>query len=101
MKILRFCCVTAVLILAGPSEAQDKVAVDKAAIDKAISGCLNFVHSFPAEPGYGMFFKRFDAYYNTATGLVQNNAVTVGDHAALFQFNKCMAQSGFPLGTLK
>ena len=70
---------------------------EPAVINKAVSECLNFVHSFPADPTYEPFFKKFDAYYNPGTGLVENNAMTNGDQAALFQFNKCMVQHGVPL----
>ena len=38
---------------------------------------------------------RFDAFYNSATKLVENNATW--DQAAVFAFNKCMAQQGPPL----
>lgn len=80
-------------------------AHEAAAINKAASECLNFVHSFPAEEPYASAFKRFDAYYNSATGAVENNASSfpisdfrgVANQAALFQFNKCMAQHGIPL----
>jgi hypothetical protein len=56
------------------------------------------VHRFPADEVDKLFFRKFDAFYNTATGKVQNNAVYVGDQAALYQFDKCMASKGYPLG---
>ncbi len=44
------------------------------------------------------FFKKFDAFYNLATGTVQNNATEVaGDTEPLYEFNKCMASEGLPL----
>lgn len=93
MRTLTFFSAATCLICATASSAQDK-----AVIDKAVTDCVRFVQSFAAEPGFDFFYKRFDAYYNAATGLVQNNATVVGDQAALFQFNKCMAQRGLPLG---
>ena len=96
MRGIGFCSVVAVLIAATMSNAQDK-----AVIDKAVSDCVQFVHSFQADPGMQSFYRKFDAYFNVATGLVQNNATLVGDQAALFQFNKCMAQKGLPLGPPK
>ncbi len=47
---------------------------------------------------YMPFFKHFDAYYNPATGMVENNAASNGDQQALYNFRKCMAQEGFALG---
>jgi hypothetical protein len=72
-------------------------AEDVVAINKAVSKCLNVVHSFSNDPDNGVFFKKFDAYFNPVTGAVENNADYMEDQAALFQFNKCMAQNGPPL----
>ena len=69
-------------------------------IGKAITHCLDVVHRFPVDNGVEQrFFKHFDAYYNPASGQVENNAVYNGDQAPLFQFDKCMASRGFPLGS--
>jgi hypothetical protein len=78
----------AALILAWMPVAQ---ADDTAAINKTVSSCLDHVHSL------GDWNKRFDAYYNAATRSVENNAAYQADREALFQFNKCMAQHGYPL----
>jgi hypothetical protein len=40
----------------------------------------------------------FDAFYNAATGRVENNALTVGDQYDVFRFDKCMAEQRIPLG---
>jgi len=50
------------------------------------------VPSFEAE-----FYKRFDAYYNSATETVLNNVTMQGERKPLFVFQKCMAESGYPL----
>jgi hypothetical protein len=68
---------------------------DTATINKTVSECINFVHAL------GDSFKKFDAYYNPATGRVENNVMYVADQPAIFQFNKCMAQHGLPLGPKK
>jgi hypothetical protein len=65
---------------------------------KVVNRCVNVVHNTrPAQPYLEMYYKNFDAFYNPASGLVQNNAQTVGDMQALFVFQKCMTEQGFPL----
>ena len=79
-------------------KSPEEFATDETAIiKKAISDCLKVVHSYPAEPMNESFFKRFDAFYNTASGRVEDSGVYVGDQAPRFQFHKCMAQHGVPL----
>jgi len=40
----------------------------------------------------------FEAFYNPGTGEVEHNATLWGnDQPALFAFQKCMAQQGYPL----
>jgi hypothetical protein len=56
------------------------------------------VHAFPTDSTNRFFFTRFDAFYNPATQQVENNATLVGDKDPLFEFNKCMAATGVPLG---
>jgi hypothetical protein len=41
---------------------------------------------------------RFDAFYNAATGMVQNNVQYNFQQRFLFVFQKCMAEKGLPLG---
>jgi hypothetical protein len=43
------------------------------------------------------FYKNFDAFYNSANGLVENNVTLQGERKALFLFKKCMAEKGVPL----
>lgn len=76
------------------------IAQDKAVIDRAVKICVEQVHRFqPAEAWQTQYFQQFDAYYNAATGTVQNNGWQNGDAPPLYQFNKCMAGQGFPLGS--
>jgi hypothetical protein len=44
--------------------------------------------------------KGFEAHYNPATGLVENNATYAEDRAPEFQFNKCMIKYAVPLKRL-
>jgi hypothetical protein len=73
------------------------VAVAESPVDKAVKHCVDVVHSFPADQMSAQFFKKFDAYYNSASGRVENNAYLNGDLPVAYQFNKCMASQGFPL----
>jgi hypothetical protein len=74
-------------------------AQDGSKIESAVTYCVDAVHRFPADPTDVQFFRKFDAYYNAATGKIENNGMLVGDQAALYQFNKCMASQGIPLGS--
>jgi hypothetical protein len=69
----------------------------QAIIEKVVQYCVDVVHKFPADETEAYYFKRFDAFYNPATGLVQNNGYLVGDEPPLYEFNKCMASQGLPL----
>jgi hypothetical protein len=69
----------------------------QAAIEKVVKHCIDVVHKFPADQMETQFFKRFDAFYNSATGRVQNNGYLNGDLPPLYEFNKCMASQGYPL----
>ena len=65
-------------------------------IDKTVETCVKKVRAIPS---YGdQFFHNFDAFYNPVDGTVQNNATSSMDMGAVFQFDKCMTQSGYPLG---
>ena len=77
------------------SMAQEKSP--KSTIDDVVKQCVDVVHRFPADNSDLSFFKKFDAFYNSAAGRVENNAFLDGDLPALYQFNKCMASQGFPL----
>ena len=94
MRKLGVCCAV-VLNLAQVQTAfsgEAPTRLDMATINKAISKCLDFVRS-KADP---VFSKGFDAYYNPATGRVENNAALIGDKESLSRFNKCMAEQGVP-----
>jgi hypothetical protein len=93
MKGLGLGC--AVLLHLGwmPSTAfADQTTVDAAAVAKAVSKCVDIVRSKGDE-----WSKGFDAFYNPATGRLENNVVYAGGREPLFRFNKCMVQQGFPL----
>jgi hypothetical protein len=66
----------------------------KSTIDDVVKQCVDGVHRFPADKSDLSFFKKFDAFYNSAAGRVENNAFLDGDLPALYQFNKCMASQG-------
>lgn len=71
-----------------------------APIPKVVKDCVNAVHRTklgPDDAYMASFYRNFDAFYNAASQSVENNARTVGDQKALFIFNKCMAERGFPL----
>jgi hypothetical protein len=71
---------------------------DEALVNKALSECLKVVHSM--NPKDYPTAKQFDAYYNSVDGTVENNAMFgLLDRPVIFQFHKCMAQRGFPLGS--
>jgi hypothetical protein len=90
MRKLDIYCVVLVLNLCWVSTSH---AQDTAAINKAVSECLKVVHSLVDDS----YAKYFDAFYNPATGLVENNVMYATGRPALFQFNKCMVQHGVPL----
>ncbi len=77
--------------------ATSAMAQENAAVEKAVKECIDVVHRFPADEMEKQFYKKFDAFYNSATGRVQNNGYLNGDIPPQYQFNKCMASQGFPL----
>jgi uncharacterized protein with von Willebrand factor type A (vWA) domain len=83
-------------LIAWSANAAELAPDQQEAIKNTIAHCLLEVHTHSDN-----FSKHFDAYYNQATGLVENNALYNGDQEPLYQFRKCMATSGFPLGTGK
>jgi hypothetical protein len=65
---------------------------EKLAIDAVVKYCVNEMHAkddFPSQ--------NFDAYYNAATGKVQNNVIYVRDEEPLYRFQKCVAMQGIPI----
>jgi len=95
----RFFAALAVLLglLLAPVASMAQEKSPKSTIDDVVKQCVDVVHRFPADNGDLSFFKKFDAFYNSAAGRVENNAFLDGDLPALYQFNKCMASQGFPL----
>lgn len=67
-------------------------------LNKAISQCVQVVRSIPGPKDAfgGQVFANFDAFYNPASGRVQNNNQYV-DQSAVYAFTKCMAAQGVPL----
>jgi hypothetical protein len=74
-------------------------------IPKVVNHCVDVVHKARPSltvidtygPAIASFYQNFAAFYNPASGLIQNNAGTVGSQPALFAFQKCMAENGLPL----
>jgi hypothetical protein len=48
-------------------------------IDDVVKYCVDVVHRFPADQLEKSFYKKFDAFYNSASGRVVNNAIYSGD----------------------
>jgi hypothetical protein len=85
------------LSAANPTLAQTN-PVDSATVSRVVNNCLHIVRNTrPEESWMQSYYANFDAFYNAATGTVQNNAQTSGDMKALFLFNNCMAGQGSPL----
>jgi hypothetical protein len=79
-----------------------------AEIRKTVKLCVATVHKAGGcwtESGNGNscsyseheFYINFDAFYNPASGTVENNVTLQGERKALFIFKKCMAENGVPL----
>jgi len=69
-----------------------------AAVQKVIAQCVQEVRAL-ASPGatpLSDVYVSFDAYYNPASGRVENNNQYVSQDA-VYAFNKCMAKRGWPL----
>jgi hypothetical protein len=66
------------------------MAVDDVTINNLVKFCVARVHLQNDEPS-----QRFDAFYNPATGRVENNAIYDADQEPLSRFEKCMAMQGF------
>lgn len=87
------------------SRCFDHIAAENAAqgdtqteppIVNAVKHCVDVVHNTKSGDVVTLFYKEFDAFYNPSSGRVKNNAFRVGDQQALFAFNKCMTEQGFP-----
>jgi len=86
----------------GDARHNDTISPEQsqAIIEKVVKHCVDVVHQFPAHNQMDIgtnenFFKHFDAFYNRATGRVENNGYLNGDIPPQYQFNKCMASKGF------
>jgi len=81
------------------SEARRGIQDDQVpSLKKAIAECVQVVRAArPSSSGGEQFYASFDAYYNTASGRVENNNIYNGGVPAVFEFNKCMTSQGFPL----
>jgi hypothetical protein len=78
--------------------AQAQATPDQTAtIERVVKQCIAAVRAAPSEKGLEEYYRGFDAYYNSATTKVLNNATRVGDQRALFVFQKCMSEKGIPL----
>ena len=67
------------------------------AIEQTVAKCVKYVRSLETEKEtYNQVFAAFDAFYNSATGRVENNNQFV-DQKAVYTFNKCMTSKGMPL----
>jgi hypothetical protein len=81
---------TALLLLGLTSAFSQQGAQQITAI---VNACVETARAYEVEQGVAQ--PHFDAYYNPATGRVQN--VTTEFQPALFVFKKCMAQYGLPI----
>lgn len=67
-------------------------------LKKVITQCVQVVrNSAPKDDLSERFYAQFDAFYNPASGRVQNNNIYNGGLPAVYAFNKCMTSQGFPL----
>lgn len=91
---------TAIFILLVSHSAFAQNEDQTAAIEKTVAYCVNVVHTTRAaadDPFGPLFYKHFDAFYNPASGLVENSARLEGEQRPLFIFKKCMSEQGVPL----
>jgi hypothetical protein len=66
-------------------------------INAAVKACVEATNAHDDRPPNPNNW-HFDAYYNAANGMVQNNVEYNFQQRFLFAFQKCMADRGFPLG---
>jgi hypothetical protein len=93
MPARKFIAAAALLMVAAPARADDDT------IEKVVQHCVDVVHNFHADDAMSQkFYTHFDAYYNRSTKRVIDNVVVNGDLPPRFQFGKCMASAGLPLG---
>ena len=73
-----------------------------ASLSSVIANCVKRVRASGPQGGTmaemeAKFWTDFDAYYNPASGRVENNVTFNGQRPALYAFNKCMNANGTPL----
>ena len=68
-------------------------------LQATIAQCVSEVRaSAPSDDNVmARFYAGFDAYFNAATGKVQNNVIYAGGMPAAFAFGRCMSAKGIPL----
>ncbi|MEB0058802.1 hypothetical protein [Variovorax sp. LG9.2] len=77
-----------------PSE---QAAMLTASITQCVQQVRSIGDTLPKEPfDNAVVYAKFDAFYNVASGRVQNNNQYV-DQSAIYAFNKCMSTHGWPL----
>ena len=72
--------------------AANLTETETAAIKKTVLGCVQVVHR-----NIDALSQGFHAYYNAATGTIENNTLYQADTGPLFRFRTCMAEHGAPL----
>ena len=89
----------AALFTAPPTSRLSQEDDSEARAKRAIRICVDSVHRMAAgvESFTAQFYQSFDAYYNPGDKLVHDNGWQNGHMPVRFQFNKCMAEHGFPL----
>jgi hypothetical protein len=80
--------VVAVLVCVSSAALSEELDTQK--IKSVVKACVAAVHV-----QYGSDL--FDAFYNPATQMVENNVTTQGQLPFLYNFRKCMAEQGYPL----
>jgi hypothetical protein len=96
MTRLVICCGGFLIAVSGQIALAEGAAklteTETAAIKETVRACVQVVHSNP-----DTFSQGFYAYYNAATGTVENNMIYQAGREPLFRFQKCMAEHGVPL----
>jgi len=88
----------ALALLAGAAIISPAAAAATAGIEATVDYCVERARQ--PQPGelQRNLHTGFEAFYNPGTGEVEHNATLWGnDQPALFAFQKCMAQQGYPL----
>jgi uncharacterized coiled-coil protein SlyX len=85
------------LAKAVPPTAPGPSADQVEALKKVVAECVRTVRSSTPHDELSQFYSGFDAFYNPASGRVQNNIIYNGGLPAVYAFNKCMTDNGWPL----